>query len=103
MLTRVRPLRPLRQVPDVRDRGTVVHAILERFVKERPEAETREQAFARLAAITATVLTEEVPWPAARALCSARMARAAAHFLSVDSRETFRCTKVHLRCNGCYH
>ena len=83
----LRPLRPLRQVPDVRDRGTVVHAILERFVKERPEAETRNQAFARLAAITAAVLTEEVPWPAARALWSARMDRAAAHFLAVDSRD----------------
>jgi RecB family exonuclease len=83
----LRPLRPLRQVPDARDRGTVVHAILERFVKERPEDETGEQAFARLKDITASELATQVPWPAARALWSARMDRAAAHFMAVDSRD----------------
>ena len=83
----LRPLRPLRQVPDARDRGTVVHAILERFVKERPEDETRERAFARLKDITASELATQVPWPAARALWSARMDRAAAHFMAVDSRD----------------
>ncbi|MCF8486888.1 MAG: double-strand break repair protein AddB [Rhodobacteraceae bacterium] len=81
------PLRPLRQVPDARDRGTVVHAILERFVKERPADETMEQALARLSVITTVELAEQVPWPAARALWSARMGRAAAHFLAVDTKD----------------
>ena len=35
----LRPLNPLRQEPNDRDRGTVVHKILERFVRERPVAE----------------------------------------------------------------
>jgi ATP-dependent helicase/nuclease subunit B len=83
----LRPLRPLRQVPDARDRGTVVHAILERFVKERPADETMEQALARLSVITTVELAEQVPWPAARALWSARMGRAAAHFLAVDTKD----------------
>ncbi len=83
----LRPLRPLRQVPDARDRGTVVHAILERFVKERPEGEKRNQAYVRLSAITAAVLADQVPWPAARALWYARMERAAGHFLAVDRRD----------------
>jgi ATP-dependent helicase/nuclease subunit B len=93
----LRPLRPLRQVPDARDRGTVVHAILEAFVRERPEAETRLQASARLSQITAKVLTEDVPWPAARALWAARMDRAAAHFLAVDSRDGGVAEKVEER------
>ncbi|MBN2631188.1 MAG: double-strand break repair protein AddB [Rhodobacteraceae bacterium] len=84
---RLRALKPLRQMPDARDRGTVVHAILERFVKDRPEAETRPEALARLMAITDTVLAEQVPWPAARALWAARMGRAADHFLTVDARD----------------
>jgi RecB family exonuclease len=81
----LRPLDPIRQQPDARDRGTVVHAVLERFVRERPEAEDRSAARQRLLALTAEVLAAQVPWPAARALWAARMDRAADHFLAVDS------------------
>lgn len=81
----LRPLDPIRHAPDARDRGTVVHEILERFVRERPDGEDRVAARARLLAITAEVLAQRVPWPAASALWAARMERAADHFLTVDS------------------
>ncbi|MFN3722464.1 MAG: double-strand break repair protein AddB [Paracoccaceae bacterium] len=81
----LRPLDPIRHAPDARDRGTVVHEILERFVRERPDGEDRVAARARLLAITAEVLALRVPWPAASALWAARMERAADHFLTVDS------------------
>ncbi|MDR7124508.1 double-strand break repair protein AddB [Pseudotabrizicola sp. 4114] len=83
----LRPLDPIRQTPDARDRGTVVHTILERFVRERPLEESRDAARARLMALTADVLDDQVPWPAARALWAARMERAADHFLTIDAAE----------------
>ena len=77
-------LDPIKAQPDARDRGTVIHRVLERFVAERPEDEDRPAAHARLLALTDVVLAECVPWPAARLLWAARMRRAAAHFLTVD-------------------
>ncbi|TGD43265.1 double-strand break repair protein AddB [Pseudotabrizicola sediminis] len=83
----LRPLDPIRQAPDARDRGTVVHEILECFARERPPQEDRDAAHARLMQITARVLDASVPWPAARALWAARMQRLASHFLTVDAAE----------------
>lgn len=83
---RLRPLKPLRQAPDARDRGTVVHKVLERFVRERPAGETPAEARRRLMALTTAELADQVPWPAARIQWKARMERAADHFLSVDRR-----------------
>ena len=83
----LRPLDPIRQTPDARDRGTVVHEILERFVRERPCDEDRSDARRRLMTLTTEVLQDQVPWPAARALWSARMERAADHFLTIDAAE----------------
>jgi double-strand break repair protein AddB len=85
-ILRLRPLKPLRQAPDARDRGTVVHHVLERFVRERPAGETPAEARRRLMALTAAELAEQVPWPAARIQWKARMERAADHFLAVDQR-----------------
>lgn len=82
---RLRPLEPLRQMADPRDRGTVFHDILQRFVKGRPDPESRGAARARLLAIAAEVLAEQVPFPAARTLWLARLERAADHFLRQDA------------------
>ncbi|MFT4151763.1 MAG: double-strand break repair protein AddB [Paracoccaceae bacterium] len=84
---RLKPLDPLRHAPDARGRGEVLHLILERFVKERPLSETMAEAHARLMAGAAEVLAAEVPWPAARILWLARLARAADHFLTFDATE----------------
>lgn len=81
---RLKPLKPLRQGPDARDRGTVVHKVLERFVRERPEGEAPESAMTRLLALTEEELASQVPWPAARIQWKARIERAANHFLTVD-------------------
>jgi len=82
---RLYPLDPLRQTPDPRDRGIVFHEILERFVKGRSDAESRDAARARLMMIAAQVLEQHVPFPAARTLWLARMERAADHFLTQDA------------------
>jgi RecB family exonuclease len=73
---RLRPLDPLRAAPDPRDRGSLLHDILERFVRERPEAETQE----------ADVLQSGTPFPAARLMWLARLERGVSHFLSEDAK-----------------
>lgn len=84
-ILRLKPLDPLRAEADARLRGQILHLILERFVGERPEGETRPAARARLIDTARQVLAEEVPWPAARLLWLARMDRAADFFLSTDA------------------
>jgi ATP-dependent helicase/nuclease subunit B len=82
----LRPLDPLHQSPNARDRGIVVHEVLERFVKQRPETETKPQARARLLQIAQQVLIEETPFPSARTLWLAKLDRAVDHFLTQDSK-----------------
>ncbi len=79
-ILRLRPLDPLRPAPDALVRGSVLHAILERFVTWR-RPETMAEARARLMSIADTVLAGQVPWPAARLLWRARLDRAADAFL----------------------
>lgn len=85
-ILKLRPLDPLHQTPDARDRGIVVHEVLERFVKQRPHEENRIEARARLLTIAREVLAEETPFPAARALWLAKLDRAAEHFLHQDNK-----------------
>ncbi|WP_426032370.1 double-strand break repair protein AddB [Cypionkella sp. TWP1-2-1b2] len=87
-ILRLHPLDPLHQTPDARDRGIIVHEVLERFVKTRPEAETRAEARARLLTLAREVLLLESPFPAARALWLAKIDRAADHFLTQDAKHS---------------
>ena len=83
---RLRPLNPLVQSPDAPIRGIVVHKIMEQFVKDV----TRDRTLlsqAHLLAVTRDVLAQDVPWPAARAMWQARIARIADWFIA---RETAR-------------
>ncbi|MCE6952525.1 double-strand break repair protein AddB [Cereibacter sphaeroides] len=84
-ILRLRPLDPLHRAPDARLRGSILHRILEDFVKGRPEATDRAAERARLMTIAGTVLADEVPWPAARALWLARLDRAADFFLEAEA------------------
>ena len=69
-ILRLKKLDPLHRSPDARLRGSLLHEILETFVKERPE-ETRAEARARLIGIAERVLQAQAPWPAAAAQTSA--------------------------------
>lgn len=86
----LRAQRPLVQSPDAMLRGVVLHAILERFVRAAVEDPTRLTSEAFLT-VARKVLTETVPWPTARALWLARIARVADWFLE---RETARLQKA---------
>jgi len=80
---RLRPLTPLMKAPDALLRGTVVHKVMEIFIKatlDRPELCTRE----RLIQTAETVLAEQVPWADARALWLARVERVADWFIETE-------------------
>ncbi|MFN3578194.1 MAG: PD-(D/E)XK nuclease family protein, partial [Tabrizicola sp.] len=72
---KLRPLDPLRPEPDPRLRGTVLHEILERFLKQGGgDRQT-------LLAIAEEVLAARVAWPLARTIWLSRLAKAADAFL----------------------
>ncbi len=79
----LRPLDPLRAEPDAALRGQVLHKVAEQLLKPPPAPDTPPETLrARFLAITAEVLAEEVPWPAARAFWQARMERIADRLVS---------------------
>ena len=84
-ILRLSPLDPLRQTPDARMRGQILHTVLERFALDRPVSETRPAARVRLMRTAADVLASDVPFPAARALWLARLGRAADFFLAFEA------------------
>ncbi|MES2143420.1 MAG: double-strand break repair protein AddB [Pseudomonadota bacterium] len=84
-ILRLRPLDPLRPEPDPRLRGTVLHRILEEFVRARPDAEPRDAARIRFLALTSDILGQSVAWPSARLIWRARMEAAVDAFLAFDA------------------
>lgn len=84
-ILRLRPLDPLRPQADARERGNVLHRIVEAFVKSHPEAETDDQARTRLMQIADQILTQEIPWPSARRLWRARLNRIAGTFVRAEA------------------
>jgi ATP-dependent helicase/nuclease subunit B len=78
-ILRLSPLDPLRPDADPRLRGTVLHAILERFVGQ--EGATVED----LLRIADAVMAERVAWPLARAVWRARIAKAAEAFIAYSA------------------
>ncbi|WP_121060974.1 double-strand break repair protein AddB [Chachezhania antarctica] len=69
----LQPLDPLVQEAEASDRGTVIHKVFERFIKDTPVDELTPE---RLLACADAELAN-VPWPAARRLWRAKLARIA--------------------------
>lgn len=82
----LRPLNPLMQYPDALLRGTILHEIMEEFVKAAADDPTLLNRTC-LMQTTERVLAARVPWPAARAMWKARILRIANWFIQ---RETER-------------
>ncbi|WP_085805463.1 double-strand break repair protein AddB [Roseovarius albus] len=79
----LRPLDPLMRGPDPAIRGTVLHKVLEVFIKEtlaNPYAFTKD----RLLNVTNEILEVEVPWVEARILWLARMEQIADWFIDTE-------------------
>jgi double-strand break repair protein AddB len=82
----LRPLPPLRQEPDARLRGQILHKLFERFAGNRPAGETVEAAAARLRRLAQDLLAAELPWPLARRLLLARIDAAALPLARLEAR-----------------
>ncbi len=80
-ILRLNQLDPLRQNPDAPLRGTVLHMVLETFIRDADMSLDPSSLKAQLLAITDTVLADEAPWPAARVLWRSKMERVADVFL----------------------
>ncbi|MEM9318222.1 MAG: double-strand break repair protein AddB [Pseudomonadota bacterium] len=76
----LRPLQPLRPQPDARMRGTLIHAILHRFIKKVPGT-LPDDAAEELVRVAAEELDRADEWPVARALWLAKIRSAAPTFI----------------------
>ncbi|MEO1493230.1 MAG: double-strand break repair protein AddB [Pseudomonadota bacterium] len=84
-ILRLSPLDPLDRPPDARDRGIVIHAILERFAQRTDPWPGDSAARQILDTCTHEVLAKEIPWPDLRRTWQARIARAADWLIRVDA------------------
>lgn len=85
----LRQLDPLTASADAPKRGTILHAVMEQFVRAniRPDA---PDARARLMQIAVNVLDADCPWPTVRKLWLARIDRVADWFLATEvARQAF--------------
>ncbi|SMX47150.1 double-strand break repair protein AddB [Actibacterium lipolyticum] len=74
------PLDALRQEPDAPLRGTILHKVFEEFIRHGVDQDP-EVAKHQLLSIADQVFAESAPWPAARRMWRARLARVADWFL----------------------
>jgi double-strand break repair protein AddB len=79
----LRPLNPLMQVPDALLRGTVLHEVVEQFIKGIRD-DTTDLTADNLLKIATEILDENVPWSDARVMWLARMARIADWFIETE-------------------
>src|SRR6056297_1518777 len=96
---RLRPLDPLMKLPDALLRGTILHEILEGFIRDTlgdPSLCTR----AALMAKTETVLAQKVPWAEARVIWYARMERIADWFIETELARRQIATPAKLEARG---
>lgn len=80
---RLRPLDPLRQKPDAPLRGTVLHDLLKKFIAATWDGLPAD-AERLLVEMADQVLDDTAPWPAARRLWRARIARIAPWFVETE-------------------
>lgn len=96
---RLKPLDSLMKAPDALMRGIVVHDILEQFVRDI-DADKTANTSAHLMSISETVLAKNVPWPAARALWSARLDRVADHFVDGEAQRRLSAKPIAYECKA---
>ena len=92
-------LEPLTRTPDARERGTLMHAILEQTLRRGldPRAPGAEAEFLRLAE---EVIARDCPWPTTRHLWFARIARIATWFLTGEATRQDRAVRTLLERQG---
>ncbi len=82
---RLYKLDPLHASPDARDRGVVLHKVMERFIRETPQGEAPDAAHIRLLDLTRALLDEAVDFPTERVLWHSRMAGVADQIIATEA------------------
>ncbi|PWJ22226.1 double-strand break repair protein AddB [Jannaschia seohaensis] len=95
----LRAANPLRQSPDARLRGTVVHRAMERFARDLP-GPLPPDADARLRAILAETLQDESPWPAIRHIWQGKFERVIDDLLAAEAERRAQGTPAYLEASG---
>ncbi|MEM9966558.1 MAG: double-strand break repair protein AddB [Pseudomonadota bacterium] len=80
---RLRPLNPLTQSPDAPLRGTILHSVLERFIRSTRQA-TQLLSTDHLLRIANDTFEAQVPWPTARLIWRARLQRVSDWFIAQE-------------------
>lgn len=93
------PLDPLRKRPEARDRGNVLHRLLEEFVPVMADLPVPARR-THLLDTAARVLAEDVPWPTARRLWLMRLARIADGFLAEEAQRQADASPAALEVRG---
>lgn len=88
---RLRPLDPLSPAPDALMRGTILHRVFERLLREGFDPD-RPDAAQNLIDMASRVLEEECPWPLMRRLWRARVARIADWFTAGERERLAKAT-----------
>lgn len=83
-ILRLKALDPLHRRPEPRDRGTVIHAVMERFIPTFAALPPGDRRAAFLSTAEA-LLDDRVPWPAMRRVWLARLAAIADRFLAAEA------------------
>ncbi|SFJ75543.1 double-strand break repair protein AddB [Jannaschia pohangensis] len=96
---RLRALPALRQGPDARLRGEIVHEAMERFARAVPDT-LPENADAILRATLEQALADIAPWPGPRRLWLGKFDRAAADFLAAEAERRAKGRPLHLEDTG---
>ena len=82
---RLKPLEPLGRPADARERGSLVHEIMQRFTERTPAWPGVEAARAVLMQAADEVLADEVPWPDLQRAWAARIGRFADWFVAGEA------------------
>jgi ATP-dependent helicase/nuclease subunit B len=82
---RLRPFEPIAKLPDAAERGTLIHDVLEEFVRERPAGPFDAAGLERLLVIGREAFSEYADFPEVLALWWPRFERVAAWFVQVEA------------------
>lgn len=90
---KLRALNPIVQSPDAPMRGTLIHSVMEVFVKDIMANPSLLNS-THLMTVARDILERDVPWPATRALWLAKLLRVADWFISKEVERQTRSTPI---------
>lgn len=96
---RLRKLDPVRQSPDARLAGIVIHLVFEKFMANYQGANHKD-AKRLLKEIASEVIHQEVYWPLSRRLLTAKIDRVADWFLTTEKDRTTRAKEIMTEVRG---